>query len=44
MIGYKIYYVSRLCLSGRSIAHNGSRLCAVWEIEKQNLNYAEKFI
>ena len=26
------------------IAANGSRLCAVWEIEKQNLNYAEKFI
>lgn len=22
MIGYKIYYVSRLCLSVRSIAHN----------------------
>jgi len=27
-----------------AIAANGSRLCAVWEIEKQNLNYAEKFI
>jgi len=27
-----------------SITANGSRLCAVWEIEKQNLNYAEKFI
>ena len=26
------------------LAPNGSRLCAVWEIEKQNLNYAEKFI
>ena len=26
------------------ITGNGSRLCAVWEIEKQNLNYAEKFI
>jgi len=26
------------------LADNGSRLCAVWEIEKQNLNYAEKFI
>jgi hypothetical protein len=26
------------------IAANGSRLCAVWGIEKQNLNYAEKFI
>ena len=26
------------------IAANGSRLCAVWKIEKQILNYAEKFI
>lgn len=25
-------------------ANNRLRLCAVWEIEKQMLNYAEKFI
>ncbi len=30
--------------SRSNFANNGSRLCAVWEIEKQMLNYAEKFI
>ena len=29
MIGFKIYYVNRLCFSVRSIAHNGKGLCAV---------------
>jgi hypothetical protein len=32
------------CYSIVLMCYNGSRLCAVWEIEKQKLNYAEKFI
>lgn len=35
MIGYKIYYVSRLCLSVRSIAHNVGRIGEATKIEIQ---------
>ena len=42
MIGYKIYYVSRLCLQVRSIAHNGSWLCVSAVIEKLMLNIKQK--
>lgn len=39
LINYSIYF--RVSLR---VAYNGLRLCAVWEIKKQMLNYAEKFI
>ena len=44
MIGYKIYYVSRLCLSVRSIAHNVKVLCAVWDLMHYTFNSAPMLI
>lgn len=44
MKGYKIYYVSRLYLSVRSIAHNVLQLGEVADFEKQRFDLAQMFI